>query len=526
MGERSASRRYGRLDDARLAALVRKGDAGAFEAIYDRHHAALLAFCRHMLGNLHDAEDVLQQTFLRAHRALRERPAPDALRPWLFAIARNRCLTLLAARRESADAPEGFEPGFDGLAEDVARRADLRELVGDLARLPDEQREALVLFELGGSSQAEIAGVLGCPPAKVKALVFQARSTLIAERDARSMPCEAIRRQLSVARGGVLRRGSLRRHVRQCAPCDAYRLAVAGQRERFAVLLPVLPTAGLKAAVLAAAGLTGGGSAAAAAGGAASLGGATGGGSAGGAASAGAVAGGGAGSAGGAASVGAVAGGGAASAGGLAATALVAKVAVTVAVAGAGVSGAVAAVHSARDATVPQVRAAAPAPTRAAAKPTRPAPSRPAPANGAPVSAPASTAPVRTTPGRRAIRRHRVRRARRAAFRRRVLRARRQAQIARATPRRAARRAARRDARQQARRNARQEVRRDARRNAARPDAAPRPTRPRRPARGAQPLPAPAGARPVRRRPHRPVPTPGVTAPPIPSATPAAAPTP
>src|SRR4051794_8928483 len=305
MGARPASRRYDRLDDTRLAALVRKGDEGAFEAIYERHHAPLLSFCRHMLGSLHDGEDVLQQTFLRAHRALRDKPAPDSMRPWLYAIARNRCLTLLAARRESAAAPEDHEPGFDGLAEDVARRADLRELLGDLARLPDEQREALVLFELGGSSQVEIGRVLGCPPPKIKALVFHARTTLIAERDARSTPCDAIREQLSVARGGVLRRGPLRRHLRDCAPCEAYRLAVADQRDRLASLLPVLPTAGLKAAILAGAGLSGGGgSAAAAAGGAASLG-------------------------------GAAAGGGAVSAGGFAATALVAKVAVTVAVAGA-----------------------------------------------------------------------------------------------------------------------------------------------------------------------------------------------
>ena len=87
MGQRSASRRYDQLDDARLAALVRKGDAGAFEVLYDHHHGPLLAFCRHMLGSHQDGEDALQQTFLRAHRALSSRPAPDALRPWLFAIA-------------------------------------------------------------------------------------------------------------------------------------------------------------------------------------------------------------------------------------------------------------------------------------------------------------------------------------------------------------------------------------------------------------------------------------------------------
>ena len=60
--------------------------------------------------------------------------------------------------------PEDFEPGVDGLAEDVGRRADLRELLHDLARLPEDQREALVLFELGGSSQAEIAHVLAARP--------------------------------------------------------------------------------------------------------------------------------------------------------------------------------------------------------------------------------------------------------------------------------------------------------------------------------------------------------------------------
>ena len=513
MGERAASGRYGRLDDTRLAALVRKGDQGAFEALYDRHHAPLLAFCRHMLGSHQDGEDVLQQTFLRAHRALTDRPAPDAMRPWLFAIARNRCLTLLAARREAVAMPEGFEPSFDGLAEDVGRRADLRELLHDLAKLPDDQREALVLFELGGSSQAEIARILACPPAKVKALVFQARTTLIAERDARSTPCEAIREQLAVARGGLLRRGSLRRHLRQCAPCEAYRLAVAGQREAFASLLPVLPTAGLKAAVLAAGLSGGGGSAAAAAGGAASLAGG-----------------------GGAVSLGgAVAGGGAASAGGLAVTALVAKVAVTAAVAGAGISGAVGAVDAGSGDAAPTVRAAAPAATRTAEPPRRQAPAR-APADpstgtpGQPITTPAAAVRSRPFARRRAIRRRAARRARRATFRR---RARRAALRPRAVvrprstalaPRREARREARRELRPPARREARREARRQARREAALPGAArPRGSRPG-PAAGAEP----PGPRPVRPRPQLPAPTPApeITATPEASVAPTAVPTP
>ena len=211
----------GRLDDVRLAKLVGRGDASAFEALYDRHHAPLLAFCRHMTGSREDGEDALQQTFVRAHRALRAGRTPDAVRPWLYAIARNRCRTLIAARRDSDVPIEDAEPSVEGLADEVARRSDLRDLVCDIGRLPEDQRGALLLAELDGLSHAEIASVIGCPPGKVKALVFQARSSLIAERDARGTDCDEIRRQLEVARGGMLRRGLLRRHLRLCEPCRA-----------------------------------------------------------------------------------------------------------------------------------------------------------------------------------------------------------------------------------------------------------------------------------------------------------------
>jgi RNA polymerase sigma factor (sigma-70 family) len=317
VGYRVGLRRSGQLDDERLATLVRSGDEAAFEVLYDRHHASLLAFCRHMLGSREDGEDALQQTFVRAHSALRTGRLPDAVRPWLFAIARNRCRTVLAARRDAALPIDEVESGFDGLAEDVRRRADLRELVADLGRLPDDQREALVLFEMGDLSHTEIAATIGCPPGKVKALVFQARTALIAERDARATPCEDIRGQLEVARGGVLRRGSLRRHLRQCEPCAAYGVAVTRQRANLAWVLPVAPTAGLKAAVLAGTGVTGGAGTAAAAVAAVE------------AVSAGSAA---------------TGAGAMATTGGIAVKGLVAKAAITIAL-GAGVSGAVTAVH-------------------------------------------------------------------------------------------------------------------------------------------------------------------------------------
>ena len=235
--------------DARLVALVNAGDEAAFEALYDRHHAALLGFCRHMLGSREEAEDALQHTFMAAFRELTGRTRPLEVRPWLFAIARNRCVSLLRMRRPHVTL-ERAQPAVDGLLVTVERREAVRELLADLGRLPEDQRAALLLAELGALDHAGIASVLGCPREKVKALVFQARSTLAASRDARATPCAQIRIELATASGGALRRGPLRRHLRTCDGCRMYKATVTAQRGLLALALPVVPGAALKATVL------------------------------------------------------------------------------------------------------------------------------------------------------------------------------------------------------------------------------------------------------------------------------------
>jgi RNA polymerase sigma factor (sigma-70 family) len=310
---------------------LRAGDEGAFEAIFKRHHAPLLSYCRHMLGDREDSEDALQQCFIKAHRALLKNPPPREMRAWLYAIARNCCLSAISARRPTA-AIEDHEPLLAGLSEEVREREDLRELLADLRRLPEDQRSALLLAELEDLSHEQIATIVGCPVRKVKALVYQARSSLIAERDARNTPCREIREELSVARGGVLRRGRLRRHLRLCSGCRDFHAAVSAQSQSLALILPVLPSAALAAKLLGAGALMSAGMGGAAA---------TGGGTAGGgavAAGGGAVTGSGAASA----ATGGVAGGGAAAtsaAGASTATGLGA--ATSASVAGAGTSGAV-----------------------------------------------------------------------------------------------------------------------------------------------------------------------------------------
>jgi RNA polymerase sigma factor (sigma-70 family) len=243
-----------RVGDDRLVARVQAGDDDAFEAIYDRYYLSLLAFCRHMLGSRHEAEDALQHSFASAYSALRGGDGVEDLRPWLYTIARNRCLSALRAQREElcADELELRPRAFDGLAGEIQLRADLRDLVDDLQRLPEDQRAALVLFELGDQSHEQIAEVLDVRREKVKALVFQAREALLRARRARDEPCAEVRERVST--GDVPRRSVLRGHIERCPSCAAFEQEVRSQRAAFAAIMPVAPTVGLKASVLAALG--------------------------------------------------------------------------------------------------------------------------------------------------------------------------------------------------------------------------------------------------------------------------------
>jgi RNA polymerase sigma factor (sigma-70 family) len=274
MPERVALRPLpGGRSERALVERVHAGDDVAFEAIYDGYHRRLLAFCRHMLGSVDEAEDAVQHTFLAAYRALRNGYDVVDLKPWLYTIARNRCLSVMRARRENA-ALDDRAPAVEGLAAEVDRRADLRLLVSDVQRLPPDQRAALILFEVGDHSHREIAAVLGVRREKVKALVYQAREALLGWRSARETPCADVREQLATLRGSALGRGSIRRHVEQCPGCADFEAAVRGQRAALAVALPVVPAVGLRAAVLSS--TVGGGSAVGAAvgaGGAATAGG-------------------------------------------------------------------------------------------------------------------------------------------------------------------------------------------------------------------------------------------------------------
>jgi RNA polymerase sigma factor (sigma-70 family) len=237
--------RMRQTSDERLVALVRRGEPAAFEAVYERHVGELLAFCVYMLGSRHDAEDAVQATFISAYKALRADLRPVTLRPWLFTIARNECISTLRARRPTVELNGEPAPGADPLGR-VELQEEVREMLANLRALPERQRSALALAELHGLSQAEIATVLGVRPAQVKAYVYQARANLSSERRARDVECREIREELAIARGAALLKGRLRRHVRSCAGCRAYASGVSKQRQYLGALLPIAPSLALR----------------------------------------------------------------------------------------------------------------------------------------------------------------------------------------------------------------------------------------------------------------------------------------
>ena len=124
--------------DEKLIAMVRSGNPGAFETIVDRYQARLLGFCRQMLGSTEDAEDVLQEVFVNAYRAMLADDREINLRPWLYRIARNRCLNHL--RKPKADAQESMDmvPEVEAAstAEKVHNREEFRQILTTSTSFP------------------------------------------------------------------------------------------------------------------------------------------------------------------------------------------------------------------------------------------------------------------------------------------------------------------------------------------------------------------------------------------------------
>ncbi|MGN6871978.1 MAG: RNA polymerase sigma factor [Solirubrobacteraceae bacterium] len=254
-------------------ALFRAGHDEAFRVIHDRYRQRLFAYTRQMLPRRQDAEDALQDIFVRAYAGLRANHRELALRAWLYRVAHNRCIDEL--RRPTPPPPEVIQllraPVHDPIAE-ADQRESLRRLIADVRRLPDQQRSALLMRELGGMSYADLAAALGVTVPAVKSLLVRARLALGQALEARDTACSDIREALIVAHDRGLRPGATaRRHMRDCSGCREFRHQLRGVSRRFGAIVPTLGPLGVLANMLGIGGAGGG-----AAGGALAVGGAAG----------------------------------------------------------------------------------------------------------------------------------------------------------------------------------------------------------------------------------------------------------
>jgi len=231
--------------DDQLLVLFRAGDEAAFGVLHDRYRPRLLAYARQMLGgSSSDAEDVLQDVFLRAAHTLRYDERPVALRAWLYRVAHNRCIDQL--RRPAPDDADILAvnrgPGIDTL-DAAERREDLRRLVADVRALPEQQRSALLMREMEGLSYQELADALGASVPAIKSLLVRARVGLVEANEARDTACAEIRADLAATFDrGVRTSGRTRRHLRECHGCREYRRALRVVDRRLNALMPTHPS--------------------------------------------------------------------------------------------------------------------------------------------------------------------------------------------------------------------------------------------------------------------------------------------
>ncbi|HYP99794.1 MAG TPA: RNA polymerase sigma factor [Polyangiaceae bacterium] len=164
---------------------VLSGDRSAFQQIVDATSQKLVRLGARIMGNQADAEDVVQEAYVKAYRALTagEFDRRSSTNTWLYRIVVNGAIDAKRSRKRRGEASdEQIDPGWDGAARAEARIA-LSELDDWLAALPADQRAALVLQSMEGLNNAEIAQIMGVSEGAVEQRLVRARAALRQKRE-------------------------------------------------------------------------------------------------------------------------------------------------------------------------------------------------------------------------------------------------------------------------------------------------------------------------------------------------------
>ena len=169
-----------RDDEAQLLADCRAGSIAAFERLYEMHGARMKSVAANLLGNTADAEDAVQDCFLKVYRGAASFRGASRLSTWIYRVLVNSCYDMLRKRqRRPVEARSGptTDPGREPVtpASDHPLRLSLEACVKDLE---PRRRAAFLLFEVEGFTHREVGDILGVPEGTSKTLLFEARREL------------------------------------------------------------------------------------------------------------------------------------------------------------------------------------------------------------------------------------------------------------------------------------------------------------------------------------------------------------
>ncbi len=166
-------------DERALVAACQRGEREAFDLLVERYQRDVYRLCYRHVNNHHDANDLAQEVFLKAYRAIGRFRGDSALRTWLYRIAVNTCLNFRAVRRPPTEAIDEALPDGRAGALDAVEHEERSRLVREaVRRLPEKQRATLILKVYHELSHEEVARILGSSVGTVKANLFHALGNL------------------------------------------------------------------------------------------------------------------------------------------------------------------------------------------------------------------------------------------------------------------------------------------------------------------------------------------------------------
>jgi RNA polymerase sigma-70 factor (ECF subfamily) len=167
--------------DSELVRQIQSGDAAAFDELMRRYKHPVVNFVFRMLGNAGDADDVAQDVFVRVYQKLDTYRPETKFSTWLFALARNAAIDHLRWRARHPTESIESAPEISttsGTAEAVNAREIGALISAAVAKLPEDQRTALVLSEYQGMSHAEVGAIMRCSAKSVESRLYRAKQTL------------------------------------------------------------------------------------------------------------------------------------------------------------------------------------------------------------------------------------------------------------------------------------------------------------------------------------------------------------